>query len=111
MADGELSQLIEKNISEPLQYACRYWPLHITQMDASDFAIIEVALRRFLFEERRLMQWIEIMSLLKMMDAAWSSMRSLEEWFTVSELTVRMNAVLDSSFIRSPKSMNTAHTR
>lgn len=71
---------IEKNIPPLLSYASRYWPEHVSlaQLTSTLLHFVEVVMRK------KLLYWLEIMSLIKQIKVVPHQIRLLQEWHQVS---------------------------
>jgi NACHT domain len=82
----ELQLRVQQSVPESLQYACRCWAEHLLNISSKHAAKgTMVQLRCFLF--KRLLHWIELLSLLGQLDAALASLKSMEEWLKASRVS------------------------
>lgn len=79
----DLEDRKKKNISDALRYSCQHWGTHILQMSPDDFGVIEEALLEFLVKGRHMMQWVEVISVMMVIDGTLKTMRALSKWFKV----------------------------
>lgn len=76
----DLDHRLEGNVPEHLIYACLYWVQHLTDLP-DDSSGLYNKVRAFLF--LHLLHWLEVMSLLNMIDAAFAMLQSVKHWFQV----------------------------
>ena len=86
MNTDDLEARRDGRVSKALLYASRYWIPHVLQMDQGNYNLIKGALYQFLLQDKHLMQWIEILSVTKAVDAVLSLMDDLLTWFKVSNI-------------------------
>ncbi|KAG1904384.1 uncharacterized protein F5891DRAFT_1275928 [Suillus fuscotomentosus] len=75
--DTELPQRVKTSISLHLSYSCRYWATHIQKTDFDDELAREI---RSLFEDERLMFWIEALGLLSAISGAVIVLPRVAKW-------------------------------
>ncbi|KAI0337299.1 WD40 repeat-like protein [Trametopsis cervina] len=72
----DLSGRIQRNISPALAYACRFWTDHLVATQHRQFPLDTL----FLFLVKRLFYWIEVTSLLGMVDSASLGIKEIRKW-------------------------------
>jgi hypothetical protein len=72
-----LMKAIDKHVPAEVQYSCHHWASHLSKVTVGDDEVIKV-LAQFAFQ--KLLNWIEVMSLLNLSGLAVSSMRDAHEW-------------------------------
>lgn len=78
----DLSGRIQHNISYALVYACRFWAAHLAATQYKQFSLGTL----FLFLDTGLLYWIEVISLLGVVDSASLGIKEVREWIQVSVL-------------------------
>ncbi|KAH9487260.1 Vegetative incompatibility protein HET-E-1 [Psilocybe cubensis] len=73
----DLDQRIRDNISLGLSYSCRFWTHHLQQ---AKYCVTLADIIREFFNHERLLFWIEILSLLKLVNTCAGSMSAIIEW-------------------------------
>jgi hypothetical protein len=76
----DLDKRITELIPEPLQYACQFWALHLCQSPVED---IDLYMRLHRFAHDHLIHWLEVLSLMQIMDGSIFSLDLTEDWITV----------------------------
>jgi len=74
----DLKDRIQKNISNFLQYSCRYWVHHLTQAASGDSDALQGRIYEFL--RVRVLFWIEAMNLLGWRGQCSRMLQSAREW-------------------------------
>jgi hypothetical protein len=74
----ELTQLIQKNISDVLTYYCRYWSQHLTRAASNDHDDMCTYLQGFF--PMHVLFWIEAMNLLQSSNQCPSMLQQAREW-------------------------------
>ncbi|KAG6328858.1 hypothetical protein ID866_10232, partial [Astraeus odoratus] len=69
-----LGQMVTKNISLHLSYACRFWANHLQEVE---FDPLLAEFLRAMFESERVLFWLEVLGLLR---SAYSILASAEQW-------------------------------
>ncbi|KAH7310239.1 hypothetical protein B0J17DRAFT_622414 [Rhizoctonia solani] len=77
---NNLDDRVKKAISPGLAYACRYWSTHLN-LGEHEGQLVE-AIDRFFTQ--RLLVWMEVLNLMKLMRFATSIIRDAEKWCSVS---------------------------
>jgi hypothetical protein len=72
-----LKNVIDERVRTEVQYSCQHWASHLSKVTVGDEEVIK-ALAQFAF--LKLLNWIEVMSLLNLSGLAVSSMRNAHEW-------------------------------
>lgn len=75
-----LSARVQARIDQHLQYSCLHWSSHLAEAPEG---ILDNLLGRFLYG-RQMMYWIEVLSLLSMLNVGISSLLRLMNWTSVS---------------------------
>jgi hypothetical protein len=72
----------QESVDEALRYACRFWARHLcsTSESGDDIGWMLELLREFV--QRRLLRWLEVMSISKELRGAIHSLLEVERWFT-----------------------------
>jgi hypothetical protein len=86
----DLSLRIERHLSLPLRYACRFWAIHLSRSDGREDTVRQL-FRDFFYEH--LLHWVETMSLLDYNSvfslleraAEWEYVRIFLYWFTSND--------------------------
>ena len=75
----DLAQRIDKKLLREgaLQYACRYWAVHLLNSRKDEVTIIE---KLKTFVHNHLLQWLEVMSWLKLTSATVSLLKKVHTW-------------------------------
>jgi hypothetical protein len=76
----DLQDRIKTNISAPLAYACSYWTTHASMVEVPGKVMAEAEE----FFERRLLFWMEVMSLRQRLLIGLDGLRRVKQWLTVS---------------------------
>jgi hypothetical protein len=84
----DLDHRLRDNVPEHLRYACLYWVHHLTDLPDDSGGLYDKA-KAFLF--LHLLHWLEVMSLLNMIDATFSMLQSVRHWFQVPLFLSRMS--------------------
>ena len=79
------SELRERDLLTELSYACRFWTDHLHR--AGFAASLADSVRAF-FGHERLLFWLEVLSLLKMINISAPALSRVIEWVTVRALLV-----------------------
>jgi hypothetical protein len=78
---------LEKDISEALRYACRYWMPHLALSDVdSDADLSDIYAQLDTFCDGRVLHWLEAMCLLGELRQAQSALHDAVSWCSVSAL-------------------------
>lgn len=83
-ANSDIQDVVERNVSNAIQYCCRSWPIHLTEgslgsnSDARTSQIQLAALQSFSTE--KLLFWIEVMSLVGATAEAILMARNVHQW-------------------------------
>jgi hypothetical protein len=88
LANNDIHDLLERlasSVSEPLQYACQFWPVHIV---ASSPLAESVSAALFEFCIKHLFHWLEVLSLCEGLSSAAKHLLQTTVWFQVSILSV-----------------------
>jgi hypothetical protein len=88
LANADIQDLVERlasSVSEPLRYACRFWPVH---MVASSPLTEPVSAALLEFCIKHLFHWLEVLSLCDDLSSAAKHLRRMTVWFQVSMLSV-----------------------
>jgi hypothetical protein len=88
LANTDIHNLLERltsSVSEPLQYACQFWPVH---MVASSSLAEPVSAALLEFCTKHLFHWLEVLSLCDDLSSAAKHLRRMIAWFQVSILSV-----------------------
>ena len=72
-----LKNIIDERVRAEVQYSCQHWASHLSKVTVGDEEVMK-ALAQFAF--LKLLNWIEVMSLLNLSGLAVSSMRDVHEW-------------------------------
>ncbi|KAI0339475.1 WD40 repeat-like protein [Trametopsis cervina] len=72
----DLASRIANNVPAALMYACRFWDTHLKAAPSSLVSLEDVRL----FLEKRLLFWLEVMALNKMVDSASRRIKELCKW-------------------------------
>lgn len=75
----DLASRIANNVPAALMYACRFWDTHLKAAPLSLVSLEDVRL----FLEKRLLYWLEVMALNKMVDSASRRIKELCKWIKV----------------------------
>ena len=75
------------SISDAVRYACQYWISHIMEMHKSDIDIVREPLHQFMLEEKHLLHWLEVSSVIGTAYEAHNLLLSLYHWLKVSDFT------------------------
>jgi hypothetical protein len=87
-ANADIHDLLERlasSVSEPLQYACQFWPVH---MVASSPLAQPVSAALLEFCTKHLFHWFEVLSLCDDLSSAAKHLRQMIVWLQVSILFV-----------------------
>ena len=85
VADEQVNDLearIKTNISPTLAYACQYWADHLGMATRS--GVLSKSLADFL--SHRLLFWMEVLNLMKLIDTGIDMLQKANLWLNVSEL-------------------------
>jgi hypothetical protein len=88
LANADVQDLVERlasSVSEPLRYACRFWPVH---MVASSPLTEPVSAALLEFCTKHLLHWFEVLSLCDDLSSAAKHLPQITVWFQVSILTI-----------------------
>ena len=79
-----LDDLVNDNISLPLQYSCCFWSNHLQMapIQAENIEILANPLHDFL--HTHLLYWLECLSLMKKVSIAYKAVISMQEWLKVN---------------------------
>lgn len=77
----DLQELLELHVPHELRYACLNFAFHVLESSRHDDALKAQLVR---FCETKLLMWLEVMSLLKQVDVAVSSIQALRQFYKVS---------------------------
>jgi hypothetical protein len=86
LANNDIHDLLERlssSVSEPLQYACQFWPVH---MVASSPLAEPVSAALYEFCTKHLFHWFEVLSLCGYLSSAAKHLRQITVWIQVSIL-------------------------
>jgi len=83
----DLPICIQKSIPNHLSYACRFWAEHVRRTDFHPNVV--ACLDEFL--RRRLLFWLEVLSLIKEVHIGSPALSSVVDWFPVSASIVFLN--------------------
>ena len=78
----DLPDRIQKYIPNRLSYSCRFWAEHVRRTKFRADADVIACLDEFLC--RRLLYWLEVLSLIKAVHIASPALSSIVDWFPVS---------------------------
>jgi hypothetical protein len=81
----DLHQLISTNIPQGLQYACRFWAVHLSHVDPC--AELYQLLREIYL--KHLLCWVEVMNLLGFKGEIPAIIRVAEDWISVCDYAFR----------------------
>jgi NACHT domain len=81
-----LMKVINEHVPAEVQYSCHHWASHLSKVTVGDEEVINV-LAQFAFQ--KLLNWIEVMSLLNLSGLAVSSMRDAHKWAVSQCLCLR----------------------
>jgi hypothetical protein len=86
---ADLERRLRTSVSDALQYACCFWPVHLTASDTPDYdATLGYSLVEF--TQKHLFHWLEVLSLLQRLPMAEVQLLATIEWCEVRYfLTVR----------------------
>ena len=88
LANADIKDLewrIEQNISEPLQYSCRYWSNHLYLTPSNDnWPVLGLGSLKKFFEGLTPLFWIEVLSIMGMVPIGAPSLRRMISWVKVS---------------------------
>jgi hypothetical protein len=76
----DLSKRIAQRVPQALQYACRFWVDHLCRPEQSSPAVFTL-IRTFYRDH--LLGWIEILSLLGVVNSALAMLKSVQTWLSV----------------------------
>jgi hypothetical protein len=88
LANTDIHNLLERlasSVSEPLQYACQFWPVH---MVASSPLAEPMSAELLEFCTKHLFHWFEVLSLCGYLSSAAKHLRQITVWIQVSILSV-----------------------
>jgi WD40 repeat protein len=77
---AEVASRIERTISTQLSYSCRFWADHLQAMAFEADILDEIKE----FMHKRLLYWLEVLSLIKAVDIAPRALSAIREWSRVS---------------------------
>jgi len=77
----DLEDRMKESISAELSYSCRFWGTHISAMSVEQPLVEEV---KEFFDDERLLFWLEVVSLLKVVGGAVATLSCIANWLTVS---------------------------
>jgi hypothetical protein len=80
----DLDDRLSRYIPEDLQYACRFWAEHLYKSPIDDSELYEMV-RVFMFDH--LLHWLEVLSLLCVLDGAVITLRTAQSWVKVISLS------------------------
>jgi hypothetical protein len=84
LANNDIHDLLKRlasSVSEPLQYACQFWPVH---MVASGPLAEPVSAALYEFCTKHLLHWFEVLSLCGYLSSAAKHLRQMTLWIQVS---------------------------
>jgi hypothetical protein len=87
LANTDIQDLVERlasSVSEPLRYACRFWPVH---MIGSSSLTEPVSASLLEFCTKHLFHWFEVLSLYDDLSFAGKHLRQMTVWFQVCILS------------------------
>jgi hypothetical protein len=76
----DLSSRIERHLSPPFRYACRFWAIHLSRSEGREDTVQQL-FRDFFYQH--LLHWVEVMSLLDY-NSVFSLLERAAEWEHVS---------------------------
>jgi hypothetical protein len=88
LANTDIYDLMERlasSVSEPLQYACQFWPVHMVASGPLAQPVSAVLLE---FCTKHLFHWFEVLSLCDNLSSAAKHLHRITAWFQVSVLSV-----------------------
>jgi hypothetical protein len=69
-----------KCIAEDLGYACRFWAKHLSSSSVTGDKVAQILKLLKEFVQRRLLQWLEVLSISKHLRVAIHSLLDVERW-------------------------------
>jgi hypothetical protein len=83
LANADIHNLLERlalSVSEPLRYACRFWPVHMVSSSSLTEPVSTALLE---FCTKHLFHWVEVLSLCDDLSSAAKHLRQITVWFQV----------------------------
>ncbi|KAG8920819.1 hypothetical protein FRC02_000672 [Tulasnella sp. 418] len=87
----DLDTRLEYNVGPHVLYACQFWAAHLKNANPTTKELRN-AIR--LFATTKLLNWLEILSLLKRIDVAIASLEAASDWYEVSSILVHLSTLL-----------------
>jgi hypothetical protein len=84
LANTDIHDLLERlvsSVSEPLQYACQFWPVHMVASNPLPESVSAALLE---FCTKHLFHWFEVLSLCGYLSSAAKHLRQITVWIQVS---------------------------
>ena len=80
---GDLSTCQRVHIGDALGYACHFWAAHLTRTASSDLGVEEVQQAIDNFFTTCFLFWIEVLSLLGILEVGIYALSDIEKWYTL----------------------------
>jgi len=77
----DLEDRVKESISAELSYSCRFWGTHVGAMSVEQ-PLVETV--KAFFDDERLLFWLEVVSLLKVVGGAVATLSCIANWLIVS---------------------------
>ena len=74
---------LKARLSRKLQYACRYWINHVTEMRKNDVESVREPLQYFILDKKHFLHWLEVISVIGGVSETGDALISLYNWFKV----------------------------
>ena len=80
---NDLSDRRKEHIGDALEYACQFWTKHLVKSPSSGSNIGKVQEKIDKFFTTHLLHWIEVLSIMKNLDASIYSLIDIKQWSTL----------------------------
>jgi len=77
----DLEERVKLSISAELSYSCRFWGTHVNAASIEPLLVEEV---KAFFDDERLLFWLEVVGLLKVVGGAVATLSCTADWLEVS---------------------------
>ena len=80
---GDLPDHRKEHIGDALEYACQFWTKHLLKSPSSGSDVEKVQEEIDKFFTTHLLHWIEVLILMKNLDASVYSLNDIKQWYTL----------------------------
>ena len=78
-----LSDCREEHIGDALEYACQFWTKHLLKSPSSGSNAGKIQEKIDKFFTKHLLHWIEVLAIMKNLDASVYSLKNIKQWYTL----------------------------